>query len=284
MRTARFLISGLLWLVLVGCSSAPKSEDSSTANSPAPWEQPAAASETKKAAPAPTASSGSSRGRDPWAELNSALKMQDEDKIRSLSQEILSQVPQDEKALNSLAMTHYKKGQFDLAAYLLGKAIAKNPNSGALHSNLGLVELARNEKSAAIKSYRKAIELNPNDGVASANLGSIYIQEKDFVKAAVVLETAYRRGPRDLKTLNNYGIALAGTGKYERALTIYQEALKENANSREVLMNQAITLVDGLGRFREGLEVINRLKFIGPPSESRERLSSLENKAKAGVK
>lgn len=286
----RLLLTSLAMVLFVGCSSSPKEEgspDEVAGSTAAPWDsQPAPPTDSpvKAEAPRPVAPSVKSDGRDPWAELNAAIKSQDDEQIRNTSQEILRRVPNDEKALNSLALYHYRKGRFDLSAYLLGKAIQKAPNKGELHSNLGLVELARNERSAALKSFRRAMELNPDDGVAAANLGAMFVAEKDYTKAAIVLETNYRRGPRDAKTLNNYGIALTATGKYDKAKSVYEQGLKDSSSSKELLLNYAILLVEHMGDSKEGLDVINRLKFLGPPSESRERLSLLENKAKAGVK
>lgn len=279
-------------LLIAACSSAPKSEDAKTetavaATGPAPWEKESAAQASAPAdnQPAPEAPPKSlAPGEDPWANLNAAIKTQSEDQIRTSAERILGRVANDDRALNALAMLSYKKGQFDYAIYLLDKAIGAHPNKSELYSNVGLVQMAQNHRAEAVKSFRKAVELSPDDGVASANLGSLYIAEKDYNKAAIVLETSYKRGPRDAKTLNNFGVALAATGKGDRAKSIYEEALKENSNNREVMLNYAILLVDGLGQPKEGLDVINRLKFLGPPAESRERLSALENKAKAGVK
>ena len=60
--------------------------------------------------------------------------------------------------------------------------------------------------------------------------------------------------------------------------------MKEQNNNREILLNYAILLIDHLNKFKEGVDVLSRLKFVGPPSESRNRIIALENKAKAGLK
>jgi hypothetical protein len=39
-----------------------------------------------------------------------------------------------------------------------------------------------------------------------------------------------------------------------------------------------------MGKYQEGLDVINRLKFVGGPADTRNRIITLENKAKAGLK
>lgn len=278
----------LMFLFVAACSSAPKEETPAPAKSRDLWEDGADFTATPKketpraAVEAPKAPEAA--GQDPWADLNAAIKSQNDEQIRRVSERILARVPNDEKALNALGLVAYRKGQFTYASYLLGKAIQKNPNKSELHSNIGLVALAQGERTEAVKSFRRAIELNPDDGVAAANLGSIYVAEHDYQKAATVLDIALRKGPRDAKVINNQAIALMATGRADRAKGLLEDGLKDNPNNRELMFNQAILLVDHLGRYQEALDLINRLKFVGAPSESRERLSLLENKAKAGLK
>lgn len=272
----------ILSLILAGCSSSSVKEESPENVTTPPAEQVGdAVVETKVEEPVrPVVQTPPSQ----YAALNEAIKTQNDDGIYRAATQILSQSPSDTRALNALAMFHYKKGRFDLSRYLLNKAIAANAKSAEIHSNMGIVQLAQNERRDAIKSFRRALEVNSNDAVAAANLGSIYAQDRDYNKAIVVLETAYKRGVRDPRLLNNLGIALAATGKYDRAEGMYQAVLKEDSNNKEALYNYATLLIDFMGKYQDGLEQINRLKFVGGPSEVRNRIIALENKAKAGIK
>jgi Flp pilus assembly protein TadD len=216
--------------------------------------------------------------------LVDAIKSGNDEQIYRVSGQLLTQNPNDAKALNAMAMYYFRKGKIPAAKYLLSKATNANPNAGEVFSNIGLIHLANNEPRDAIKAFGKALALNPNDGIAAANAGSIYVIEKDYNKAATVLAIAYNNGIRDAKTLNNYAVALTAVGKFDDAHAIYTAAIKEQNNNRELLLNHAILLIDHMNKTKEGLETLNRLKFIGPPSESRNRIIALENKAKAGVK
>lgn len=274
-------------LALAACSSGPKKETSSSGSKASIGEAPQVEADEPRqeevaeeepvrpvTPPAPSQ----------YAALNDAIKSQSDERIYQASTQILTQSPSDARALNALAMYHYKRGRFDLCRFLLGKAIAGSPKTAELYSNMGIVQLAQGERRDAIKSFRKALDINNDEAVAAANLGAIYVQERDYAKATVVLDTAYRRGVRDPRVLNNYGIALAAQGKHERAADMYKASLKDNSNSKEVLFNYAILLVDHMQKYQEGLDVINRLKFVGGPVESRNRIIALENKAKAGLK
>ena len=175
-------------------------------------------------------------------------------------------------------------GRYDLTQYLLKRALSVKSDSAEVHSNLGVVLLAQKEQRLAILSFKKALQINANDSIASANLGAIYVAQKDYQKANIALETAYRRGMRDPKTLNNYAIASAAAGKFDRAEDMYKTVLKSDPNQREVLFNYATLLIEKMNKNSEGLEVLNRLKFVGGLEDSRNKINALENKAKAGIK
>jgi Flp pilus assembly protein TadD len=279
----------IISFALFGCSSDPKKEKSSLITDSASSSEVVAITEQPVDKKVRSNAREQVRGQDMssadfYATLNGAIQAQNDEKIYQSAAQILTSSPSDLKALNALAMYHYKRGRFELSRYLLGKAISANPKAGELYSNQGVVQLAQGEKREATKSFRKAMELNPNDAVAASNLGAIYVQERDFGKAQIVLETAFKKGVRDARVLNNYAITLVSQGKHERAQDIYRGILKENENNKEYLFNYAILLVESLGNYREGLEVINRLKFVGGPPETRNRIIALENKAKAGLK
>ncbi|KYG67378.1 adventurous gliding motility protein T [Bdellovibrio bacteriovorus] len=283
----KFIILSLL--VLAGCSSSPVKDSSEEVDS-APAPEVSGEVREEKATPAKA-----SKAEEPvrpatpmapsqYAGLNDAIKSQSDEKIYQTATQILSQSPNDGRALNALAMYHFKKGRHDLSRYLLNKGIAANARMSELHSNMGIVQLSENERREAIKSFRKALEINNGDGIAAANLAAIYTQEKDYNKAGVVCETAYKRGVRDPRFLNNYAIVLTAQQKFDKAKDMYEAVLKEESNNSAALYNYATLLIDHMGKFQEGLEQINRLKFVGGPADTRNRIIALENKAKAGIK
>ncbi|WP_413558447.1 tetratricopeptide repeat protein [Bdellovibrio sp. HCB209] len=276
----------LTLLFLAACSSKPTQSsddlgmegvtDAPTVQEDAPARE-AKRDEPEEVKPAPIASSQ-------YSNLNGAIKSQNDEGIYRAATDILAQNGNDARALNALAMYHYKKGRFDLSKYLLSKAIAANPNMAELYSNLGVVQLSQNERREAIKSFKKALSINAMEPVASANVGSIYVQEKDYKKGLLALEVAYGRGIKDPRVMNNYAVALTATGSYDKAADLYKRVVKEDSNNREAMLNYAILLVDKMEKYKDGLEVISRLKFVGGPAGSSNRINALENKAKAGLK
>jgi tetratricopeptide (TPR) repeat protein len=275
-------------LFIAACSSTPKSNHSSedsigldgVTDAPTVQEE---APKAKHDEPAPEAKAPPIASSQ-YSNLNAAIKSQSDEGIYKAATDILAQNGNDARALNALAMYHYKKGRFDLSKYLLGKGIAANPNAAELYSNLGVVYLSQNERREAIKSFKKALSVNAMEPVASANVGSIYVQEKDYKKGLLALEVAYSKGVRDPRVLNNYAVALTATGSFDKAADLYKRVVKEDSNNREAMLNYAILLVDKMEKYKDGLDVISRLKFVGGPTGSSNRINALENKAKAGLK
>lgn len=217
-------------------------------------------------------------------DLDNAIRAKNNEAIHRAAISVLSQNPNDVKALNALGLYHYELKHYPAALMMFGRALKVNPNVSELHNNLGLVYMAQGEKRDAIKAFRRAIELNSRDANAAANIGAIYISEKDYTKALVALEIAYKKNNKDVRVLNNYGIALTAAGKYNEAKDAYKDAMKLQSSNKEVMLNYAILLIDHLKQGSEGLEVINKLRFLGPSPEARNRINGLENKAKSGLK
>lgn len=216
--------------------------------------------------------------------LTEAIRLQNDDGIVQATTELLTQNPKDVRALNALSMVYYKRGRYEAAEYLNTKAMSVDSSNTQLYSNLGLIRLAQGEKRDAIKAFRKGLDINNQDAAIGANLGAIYVKEKDYTKAELALEIPIRKGSKDIKILNNYAIALTGVGKHDKALSIYESLMKDNPGQRDIMLNYSILLIEHKQKYREGLDLLNRLKFVGAPLESRNIIKDLESKAKAGLK
>lgn len=245
-------------------------------------EKSAQSSDRNQSAPQPMMGTSESAASSS-SQLAVYIKNQDDEGVLKESSRLLIQNSNDFKALNAMAMVYYKKGQFNLAKNLLFRAQKNNPTF-EVYSNLGIVLLGNEERNEALRQFRKALELNPNDSVSASNAGSIYIKAYDYEKANLVLENSYKRGIKDFRVLNNYAISLVGLGKFESAESVYREALKENSSNKEVLFNFSILLIEHLKKNQEGLEVLQKLKFIGIPEQSRNKIQELELIARKGQK
>lgn len=282
------------WLIvatlMAGCGSTPKDDGSGVgaAGGEAISEAGGAAPPTQTAAEE-TGSNFAKDGAKVSAKqatgmMDVAFKANDFEGLQKAAQTALAQNPNDTKALTALGVVNYQKKKYKAALYFFNKAAAQGNAPSDVYTNMGLVHLAIKDRKKAIEAFKKAYDLNPNDGVAAANLGSIYAVEGDNTKALPVLERAIKAGLRDARLFNNFGVALVANGKAEEAKSVYEEALKINSSYREALFNYAILLIDHLNQPQAGLDTLNRLRFMGLGEGMRERMNSLEMKAKAGVK
>ncbi len=300
MQHNTFFMKLILWgfclAAMVGCSSKEKKDNDATMNEAlrsgvnSVMDFNDSLTETGQVKPSPRqetplsiAGSKAPSSSIYW-NLNEAIKIQNDEMIVKESTQILLKNPGDLRALNAMAVSSYRKGRYNLARYLLNKAKQAHPNSSEVYSNLGVVDLAVDDKRSAIQNFKKALQLNSEDAVAAANVGSLYVREKDYAKARVALEVAYRKGFRDPKTLNNYAVALAANGKYDKANDIYEEVLKQQPSNKEALFNSSVLLIEHLKKYNEGLDRLQKLKFSGGPADSKNKIIALENKAKAGLK
>ncbi len=182
------------------------------------------------------------------------------------------------------AGVEYKRGRFELAEIQIKKAIKEQPSRSEYYHNLGLIHLAKKEQREAIQAFRKGLQINPQDAAIAAQLGAIFTKEKDFMKAETALEIAVSKGSEDASVLNNYAIALAANKKFDQAEKIYEKVLKANPGSRDIMLNYSILLIDQKQKYKQGLDLLSRLKFVGVQSETRNIINDLEIKAKAGLK
>lgn len=182
------------------------------------------------------------------------------------------------------AMEEFKKGHFEIAEANINKAIKEQPNKTEHYHNLGLIHLAKNEQREAIRAFRKGLQLNPQDAAIASQLGAIFTKEKDYVKAEIALEIPVQKGSKDPNVLNNYAIVLTANKKTDEAEKIYEKILRANPGSRDIMLNYSIFLIDQKQKYKQGLDLLNRLKFVGAQPEARNIINALENRAKAGLK
>lgn len=278
------LIISALALFAFGCSSTPKEENSvvdlapGTPSPPTETTLPPRVEEARPATPTSREQLNTSKNV-----LREAIKSGQQENIFRSASVVLSQSPNDVMALNAMGFYYYQRSGFAAAEYFFKKALQTEPNNSMLHNNLGIVQLAIKEDRDAIRSFRKSIELDSRNTTAAANIGSIYIQKHDYDKAVVALEMAYPRFRKDVRVVSNYAVALAATGKDRRAQDVYKEAMALSPNNKDIMFNYSILLIDKLKNFSEGLELINKIRFLGPTADMRNKINDLETKAKSGL-
>lgn len=99
---------------------------------------------------------------------------------------------------------------------------AEKANNGAnrdatLHAQLGFLEQASGDSTAAEKEYRTALQADPFEGLAAGDLALIRAQQKDFVGASRLWREVFEHDPTQLQAGLNLAIVECGEGNREGA-------------------------------------------------------------------
>lgn len=271
----------ILMLVLAACSSSKKTnEEAAVEDISYPQSSSNSKNEVKSIPEPPKASTSKSDSNA----LEDAINSGSDEQIMKVATSVLAKNANDVPALNAMGVVAYKRGQLQGALLMFEKALKINSKYTPARNNKATVFIAQREFREAIKEYRKVLETDPNNAVAAANLGGLYIENKDYNKAFIALDIASRKFYRDPKIQTNYGIALAATGKYPEAKEAYLRAMDKSPGNKDIMFNYAVLLINHLKQYKEGLDLINKIKFLGPSPEVKVRINTLENVAKAGIK
>jgi cytochrome c-type biogenesis protein CcmH/NrfG len=103
---------------------------------------------------------------------------------------------QSASALNMEAVQLMQEKRFDAAKLTLERSLREDPLSSRSHTLLALVNLQRQDTSAAIDQLRKALVEHPHYAPAMVPLGDILIARRDWDGGLELLENAVRLFPQ----------------------------------------------------------------------------------------
>ena len=131
--------------------------------------------------------------------------------------EILALDPGHVDSLHNLGILAGRAGRYDIAADLIGRAIALQDRSAGPHANLGVVLKALGRLDEAAASYRRAIALKPDHVEAHNNLGVVLQQQGRLDEAVASYRKALALAPDFPAAHNNLGNSLVLQGRLEEA-------------------------------------------------------------------
>ena len=124
------------------------------------------------------------------------------DAAEQIYRQILVIYPNHADAWHLLGVLSSQRGNLQIAADYIRRAIEQDANQPAFHCNLGIALHELGNRDEAIASYRRALALSPDFADAHNNLGSVLREQGKLDEATAcfrrVLEFAYRRraGPQ----------------------------------------------------------------------------------------
>jgi Flp pilus assembly protein TadD len=193
--------------------------------------------------------------------------------------QILARNPNDVRVMNALSIMNIEQGKYEMARLFIGKVLAKDPNNSAALNNLGVIELKTDNLRQALVQFKRAIILSGKNRAAHANLGAIYLQYRNYQNAAAELEAAYDNGDESPETLSNLAFALSGLGQVDRAAKMYEKATSKQSANPAILYNYAVLLIEKANRPKDGLKLLNKIRFTSTEPGIIERANNLARKA-----
>jgi tetratricopeptide (TPR) repeat protein len=184
--------------------------------------------------------------------------------------EILAIEPSHVDGLHLLGILAHKTGRNELAADLIGKAIALNDQVPIFHSNIALALRSLGRKDDAIAHLRRAIALKPDFFDALWALGHILHQRGELDEAAARYRSVLALRPDHAEAHNNLGAVLADQGRLDEAVAQYRQALATKPDYSEAHYNLGNALL-GQGRLEETVAHYQRALALQP------RMAELHN-------
>ncbi len=178
--------------------------------------------------------------------IKEGLALLDNDNVpaaRKVFQIILQKNPKDAGAWYYLGEMAYHDEKSDSAAWFYNKAREANPDSYFAHVGNGTIQLDKNMKSEADKSFGKALRAAGDKEKAFVHslIGEAYLTSRfpNYDKAIQAFTEARDLDTKNAKAFVQLGDAYLAKGQVGDALSSYELASNKDKNNPEILMKIA---------------------------------------------
>ena len=151
--------------------------------------------------------------------------------------------PKQPDALHLLGVIQQQRGNAQVAADYIGRAVNENPQAAVYHGNLAAAYQAMGLLEAALKSLEAAIQLEPGFANAHYNLGTVLRDLNRPAEAATSLQRAIQLDPNHVEALNNLGTIHAANDDWENAIVQYRQALQINPQNPDAWSNLGLAML-----------------------------------------
>jgi tetratricopeptide (TPR) repeat protein len=147
---------------------------------------------------------------------------------RRLAQEAVSAQPENPIARLTLARSLLASGETARAESEMADLLQKYPNAAPVQSQMGLVQLARNDRSAARRSFERATALDPNYLEGLAGLVTVDVTEGRHADARARVEAQLAKQPDNPALLMLAARVYASTKDLPKAEQSLRRAIEVN--------------------------------------------------------
>jgi predicted O-linked N-acetylglucosamine transferase (SPINDLY family) len=180
---------------------------------------------------------------------------------------VLSQLPQNDAALKTLAEMVFLQGRIKEAIALMRQAVAINPRFASYHNNLGLALAADQQLDAASEEFKLALSINPDTAEIHTNLGNIHLAQRRPDLAIPLYRRALTLKPDHVMSINNLAAALIQEGYLDEAMEVAQRGIELQPESDHI--NRIVgRLFRESGRLDEAIAWFEKRLAVDPASNS----------------
>jgi len=183
--------------------------------------------------------------------LNSALRAHASGNLEEAKyfyKKTLAEDSQNSTALGWLGAIEAQHKNYEVAADLLLKALAKEKNNQNFLLNYANLLSEKRQFRDAIIYYQKAIRQQPNDPICFANLAACYNRQSQPLLGLAAADQSIQLKSDYAEAWSNRGNALQDLKRYEEALASHERALEIKPDYAEGWCNRG-TLLHDIKRF-----------------------------------
>jgi Flp pilus assembly protein TadD/transglutaminase-like putative cysteine protease len=148
----------------------------------------------------------------------------------ALLERVVALEPEHKDAWNDLGLAYLALSELEKAEAAFRKQVEVNPFDEYAHNNLGRTLLLQQRYEEAEAAFKKQIEVNPLDRFAHANLGELYRRQRRYQEAAESLERAVTITPQNAGLHISLGQAYLNLGSREKALAAFEKGIELGAS------------------------------------------------------
>jgi len=180
--------------------------------------------------------------------------------------------------LRPVALTHYRKHDFDLALKDYRVLVALDPSDPEAHFHLALIYARNHTWDRAEEHFGKAIRLKPNAYWILQGYGHAKLADGQTEEAEQLLLQALTINPRHSAALTDLGRLYARRGDEVSAESYFKQAIDCDVNNAFAYAAYARFLLR-TERFEEGLQIATAATEINPRDErNRELVGELQQR------
>ncbi len=135
---------------------------------------------------------------------------------------------QQDAALATRAINHYRIGNYEEAETLLHKALQQEPDNALYHYYLGRTYQGMLKYPQAAQELRRSIALDPKQGNSYAHLAEVLYRMQRYREAEQQLDQAEKRGARIAYVEYLKGLTALELRQFDTAITSLNNAMQAN--------------------------------------------------------